>query len=97
MRRRRGLALLLFAALLLALFAPSALAHEHDPLHCAREDCSVCHVICAGSALLRMLSLSLAAIALTRAPALCATAWPGRAARADRPVTLISLKVKMTN
>jgi hypothetical protein len=97
MKLRRGLAVVLLAALSLALFAPLMLAHEHDPLCCTHHACTVCFAIRAGSALLRFISIALLGFVLLPMPVMCATAGVQPTAHIGEHITPVSLKVKMTN
>lgn len=97
MRKRRLLAGVFCALFIAALTASGLFVAAHAQHHCTGDHCPVCAVLCACMGLLRPAAV-FALLALAACAALLAARWRLRAKRFNGFfVTLVSLKVKLSN
>ena len=97
MRNRRLLAGVLCAVFVVVLMASGLFVAMHAQHHCTGDHCPVCAVLCACTGLLRLAAAS-ALLSCAVCAALHAARWRLRATRFNGFfVTLVSLKVKLSN
>lgn len=97
MRNRRLMAGLLCALFVAALMASGLFVAVHAQHHCEGEHCPVCAVLCACVGLLR-LTAAFTLLACAACAALHAARWWLHATRfRSFVITLVSLKVKLSN